>query len=102
MVFLSFHSLNLLQSIIKATEKFRSDYIYIIFTDSEDSKMKNKGSNLKVDRLRTDMMGTIEDTKHPEDIELDALTLVLGYREKRYVLIKSWERLISKNFIRSL
>ena len=97
MVFLSFHSLNLLQSIIKATEKFRSDYIYIIFTDSEDSKMKNKGSNLKVDRLRTDMMGTIEDTKHPEDIELDALTLVLGYREKRYVLLKSWKRLIVQN-----
>ena len=40
-------------------------------------------SNLKVDRLRTDMMGTVEDTKHPDDIELDALTLVLGYREKR-------------------
>ena len=41
-------------------------------------------------------MGTIEDTKHPEDIELDALTLVLGYREKRYVLFKSWQRFIEK------
>ena len=33
------------------------------------------------------MMGAIEDTKHPDDIELDALTLVLGYRDKRYVVV---------------
>ena len=57
----------------------------LLLADSDDSKSNKKSSNLKVDRLRTDMMGTVEDTKHPDDIELDALTLVLGYREKRWI-----------------
>ena len=50
---------------------------------SEDTPKKKSSSNLKVDKLRTNMMGAVEDTKHPDDIELDALTLVLGYRDKR-------------------
>ena len=61
--------------------------LLLIFIDSKDPKANKKASNLKVDKLRTDMMGAIEDTKHPDDIELDALTLVLGYRDKRYVVV---------------
>ena len=54
-----------------------------IQSDQDGGPQDKKSSNLKVDGLRTDMMGTVEDTKHPADIELDALTLVLGYRDKR-------------------